>query len=190
MTFVPARLSGDRITLKDGSHWTIAKCFGRLGIDDHYEVAEGGVERLVYSDEIASPAPVMRGRQSFGRAFRPAPPVSLESSADWPITPGYSIVEMVDRGELPDAETAPLIMDFETHSCVPLRLGKPSRIVTVCPDVPYLDVPIANRPPFGPGDLIGGFDNLADEESYYSVNRPALGLVRPAPRGHGDEPTP
>lgn len=77
MTFIPARLTGDRITLKDGSHWTIAECFGRLGIDDYYEVTNGAKRKLAYADEIASPAPTMRGRQSFGRALRPKPPVPV-----------------------------------------------------------------------------------------------------------------
>lgn len=74
MTFVPVRLAGDRITLKDGSHWTIRECFGRTGIDDYYDVDNGERSRFVYADEIASPAPIMRGLQSMGRALRPVPP--------------------------------------------------------------------------------------------------------------------
>lgn len=74
MTFVPIRLAGDRITLKDGSHWTITEQFGRTGIDDYYAVENGERSRFVYADEIASPAPIMRGLQSIGRALRPVPP--------------------------------------------------------------------------------------------------------------------
>lgn len=74
MTFVPVRLAGDRITLKDGSHWTIRECFGRTGIDDYYDVDNGERSRFVYADEIASPAPMMRGGQSIGRIFRTPPP--------------------------------------------------------------------------------------------------------------------
>lgn len=80
MTFVPIRLAGDRITLKDGSHWTITEQFGRTGIDDYYAVDNGERSRFVYADEIASPAPVMRGLQSMGRALRPVgpPPAILD----------------------------------------------------------------------------------------------------------------
>lgn len=118
MTFVPIRLAGDRITLKDGSHWTITEQFGRTGIDDYYAVDNGERSRFVYADEIASPAPVMRGLQSMGRALRPVgpPPEILDHTGDaahWQLagrTRRPSLAEWTRRYDA--ARTGPSIRDL------------------------------------------------------------------------------